>query len=305
VTLPPFRPRSATEIVDAAIQLGRRHYAPLVTLGALVALPGLVLGLIAVWLMPQPAQVNANLGAAAGDMGLALLVTLVSLCWLFVGFGALLASAAAAYVDGRALEPMVAMRRALHRAGALVVGHLAAACLIAVVVAIGLLALGMAAGLIVAGMGLATGGAPGPTAAVIAGLAGVVTVVGMGAGSLFAYARFVNVTAAIMLEDAGAFAALGRSNALVRGHTLRVAGVVGMMWLLYLITYGSMWALGYVFIRSAEISGNVAGVLVVAVYPFIAGLLALLYYDLRIRREGYDLELMARALDGSASEATV
>ena len=78
-----------------------------------------------------------------------------------------------------------------------------------------------------------------------------------------------------------------------------------MMWVLYLVTYLSTWALGYLFIRSAEISGNVAGVLVVAVYPFLASLLALLYYDLRIRREGYDLELMARALDGTPSGATV
>jgi hypothetical protein len=305
VTLPPFRPRSATEIVDAAVQLGRRHYAPLVTLGALVALPGLVLGLIVVWLMPPQAQVNADLGAAMGDMGLALLVSLVSMCWLFVGFGALIASAAAAYVDGRPLEPAEALRRALRRAGALVVGHLAAFALVSVVVGAGLLALGIVAGLVVAGLGLATGGAPGATAAAIGIIAGVVTIAGMGLGGLFAWARFVNITAAIMLEGAGPLAALGRSNALVRGHTWRVVGVVGILAVLYVVTYLSLWAFAYLFIRQAEISGNVAGVLVVAIYPFVAALLALLYFDLRIRREGYDLELMARALDGAPAEAAV
>jgi hypothetical protein len=305
VTLPPFRPRSATEIVDAAIQLGRRHYAPLVTLGALVALPGLVLGLVVVWLMPQPAQMNADFGAAMGDMGLVLALSLVSMCWLFVGFGALVASASAAYVDGRALEPVEALRRALRRAGPLVVGHLAAVVLVSLVVGAGLLALGIVAGLVAAGMGIATGGAPGPTAAAIGVLAAVVTVVGMGVGGLFAWARFVNVTAAIMLEGAGAFASVGRSNALVRGHSWRVAGVVGMMGVLYVVTYLTTWAVGYLFVRSAEISGNIAGVLVVAVYPFIASLLTLLYYDLRIRREGYDLELMARALDEAPAEAVV
>jgi hypothetical protein len=306
VTLPPFRPRSATEIVDAAIQLGRRHYAPLVTLGALVAVPGLVLGLVVVWLMPQPAQVNADLGAAAGDMGLALLVSLVSMCWLFVGFGALVSSAATAYVEGRALEPMDALRRALRRAGTLIGAHLAASLLIALVVGAGLLALGIVAGLVVAGMGIATGGAPrGPTAAAIGIIAGVVTVAGMSIGGLFAWARFANVTAVVMLEGSGAFAALGRSNALVRGHSWRVIGVVGMMMVLYVVTYLSMWALGFLFVRSAEISGNIAGVLVVAVYPFMGSLLALLYYDLRIRREGFDLELMARALESAPAEATV
>jgi len=45
------------------------------------------------------------------------------------------------------------------------------------------------------------------------------------------------------------------------------------------------------------------------IQPVVACVLALLYYDLRIRKEGYDLELMARELgdvparaDGAAGE---
>lgn len=307
MTLPPFRPRSATEIVDAAIQLGRRHYAPLVTLGAIVALPGLVLGLVTLWLMPQQAEIQAGV-ALPSDFGLALLVSLVSLCWLFVGFGALVASASSAYVEGRALEPREALRRALARAWTLVFGHLLAVVLVSVVVMIGLFVLAMGAGLALAGVGIATGGAGAGssiTTTAIAGVAIAVTTIGMGVGGLLAYARFANVTAAIMLEGATATQSLGRSNALVRGHSLRVAGVVGIMWLLYFVAYGTAWAIGYLVVRSMEISGNVAGVLVVAAYPFIASLLTILYYDLRIRREGYDLELMARALDADPAGAPV
>jgi hypothetical protein len=253
--------------------------------------------------MPSQAELAA---AGGGDVGLALLVTLVNLCWLFVGFGALVASASAAYVDGRALEPADAMRRALRRAWTLVAAHLFAMLIVFGIVVGVLFALMVVAGIAAGVIGAFTGTVGELNAAAIGVIVTVVLVALMLVGSLLAYARFVNVTALVMLEGLGVGGALKRSSALVRGSLGRTIGVVAIMWVLYLVVYLSLWAVAALFVRSMEVSSNVATALAVAAYPFLASLLALLYYDLRIRREGYDLELMARALgETPAAEAPV
>ena len=291
MSLPSFRPRSAPELVDAAIQLGRRHYGPLVTLGALVAIPGLVIGLLTQSLIPDPAQV-----ATAGAEALLIFpAAIVSMCWLFVGFGAFVASAAAAYVDGRRLEPADALQRALRRAWPLIGGNLLASLLVFLILMAGGFLLAIAAGLVAAvTTGVGGGSAIGAVVGVALGF-GIVAV-GLLAGVLL-WARYVNITAAVMLEGASPLGALRRSRELVRGAMLRTAGVVVLMVVLYMVVYLTLWALAAVVIRSAELSANVAGVLVVLIYPFIGAMLTLLYFDLRIRREGYDIELMSRALE--------
>lgn len=302
MSLPTFRPRSATELVDAAVQLGRRHYTPLVTLAVIVAVPSLCIGLLAQWLLPQQ-TITTELQPEAI---LALLpALLVGMCWFYVGLGALVASAAAAYVDGRALEPLDALRRALRRALALVVGNLAAAFLIVVMMTGAILLLGVTAGLIGAVIGM-LGGSMGVLTSAAALIIGGATVGVVGVGGLLFSALFVNVTASVMLEGLGPLQSVARSMKLVRGGLLRVAGVVAIMIALYLAAYLTALALAAMVV-DAQLASNVAGVFVVALYPFLSALLALLYYDLRIRREGYDLELIARALGeapaGAAGDA--
>ena len=298
MTLPPFRPRSATELVDAAIQLGRRHFAPLITLGAIIAVPSLLLGLLTLWLMPQAPAVNDPTAGLGG----ALLAALVSMCWLFVGFGALVASAAAAYVDGRALEPVDAMRRALRRAGTLVGAHLVAALAMFAAVSLGTLLLALAVGMVAAFTGVLQGmerlDAGGPEVALFAGIVTVVVFVVFLACWLVFSAYFVNISAVVMLEGAGIGGALRRATALVRGALGRTAGVISIMWVLYVVVYVTALAVAALVVRSFELASSVASVLVIALYPFLACMLVLVYYDLRIRREGYDLELMSRALEG-------
>ncbi|HEY5087517.1 MAG TPA: hypothetical protein VII66_09190, partial [Gemmatimonadaceae bacterium] len=41
-------------------------------------------------------------------------------------------------------------------------------------------------------------------------------------------------------------------------------------------------------------------VLITAISPFSTVVATLLYYDIRIRREGYDIELMAQALNATS-----
>lgn len=297
VTLPAFRPRSATELVDAAIQLGRRHFAPLITLGAVIAVPSLLLGLMTMWLMPQSPAAEDPLANSGG----VLLAMLVSMCWLFVGFGALVASASAAYVDGRALEPLAALRQALRRTLPLVGAHLVAALALLVAVTLATLLLALAVGMVAAFTGVLQSmqrlDGTGPEVAIFAGIVTLVVVVVFLGCSLLLSAYFVNISAVVMLEGAGIGLALRRATSLVRGALGRTAGVIAIMWVLYAVVYVTALALTMLLVRSFEIANSVASVLAIALYPFLACMLVLVYYDLRIRREGFDLELMSRALE--------
>ena len=119
-------------------------------------------------------------------------------------------------------------------------------------------------------------------------------------GTLILGARYVNIAAAVMLEDRGPLAARRRSTELVKGSLARTAGVVFVAGVVYMVGVLTAWALAGLVTREANASSQIAGALGVALYPFVGALLTVLYYDLRIRREGYDLELMSRALERDA-----
>ncbi|HEY0972531.1 MAG TPA: hypothetical protein VGE02_16290 [Gemmatimonadales bacterium] len=295
MSLPQFRPRSPTEIVDAAIQLGRRHYQSLLVLSAIIAIPNLVLGLVAQSFLPPAVSAGAELGEA-GDILLAFGVSAVSIAWTVVGFGALVASTARAYVEGRPLEPLDAMRRAVRRSVRLVLGNLVAYVMVMAVVLIGFFLLAMVAGAVAVAMGTGGGGDPQALGEVVVVILSMAMLVAMVAGGLLLGSRYANITAAVMLEERGIVGAIRRSSELVRGNLWRTAGVVLIMFVLYLVAFLTSWAVFVMVVRDVNLSANVAGVLVLALYPFLGAMLTLLYYDLRIRREGYDLELMARAL---------
>ena len=298
MTQPTFRPRSATELVDAAVQLGRRHYAPLLALSALIAVPSLAVNLAFMRVMPQQTitaepDVEAILGLVPA--------ILLSMCWFYVGLGALIASAAAAYVDGVALAPFDALGRALRRWLALIVGNITASLLVALLLSLATFLLLFVLGLIGAGVAVAGGGMPEELTTAVALAIGATTMVAIAVGFLFCASRVVNVPAAIMLEELGPFAAIGRAWRLVRGSVLRVTGIVTIMLVLYFAAFFTLWGVAAAIVSNAQISSNVAGVFVVALYPFLSALLVALYYDLRIRHEGYDLELLARSLGDAPS----
>ncbi|NUO64391.1 MAG: hypothetical protein HOQ11_10320 [Gemmatimonadaceae bacterium] len=97
--------------------------------------------------------------------------------------------------------------------------------------------------------------------------------------------------AAAMVEGTGANASLERSKALTKGSRLRIFGIFGVSYLVYFIATAFVGGIaGAVFGVAA--GTLVATLLMACIYPFIAVLVTLLYFDLRIRREGLDLDLM-------------
>jgi hypothetical protein len=102
----------------------------------------------------------------------------------------------------------------------------------------------------------------------------------------------------VLLENENPFAALGRSVRLSEACAAHVFFTLCLVWLLYFVTYGV--ALGVaVSLLSKTIAEIIAGIVIVAIYPLIATVTTLLYYDLRVRKEGFDLEVMSRELGGA------
>jgi hypothetical protein len=294
VSLSAFRPRSAPELVDAAVQLARRHYAPLVTLGALVAIPSVLLGVLSQILLR-----STDVTVMTGALAIVLFpLMLASSCWTLIGFGAFVKATAAAYLDGRALEPMVALRSALRRGWPLIAGNLLASLIVVALVSlvvigifIALMAIG---GLLAAVVRLSVGSG---AVAAVGAVAGVLVLVAGCGVALLVWSQLINVTAVIVLEGLGPVAALRRSRDLVRGSARHTAAVLLLLVVLWVVVYGTLIVLAMLLLQRFELANSVASALTVVLYPFFGCMLTLLYYDLRIRHEGYDLELMARALE--------
>ena len=95
--------------------------------------------------------------------------------------------------------------------------------------------------------------------------------------------------------------AMARSWELSRGYKGQVFGTVLVAFLLLLvprIAVSTVWGLSGGS-KTSLLPVLVSAILEVAVYPYLYTVITLVYYDLRIRKEGFDLDLLAQA-----SEAT-
>lgn len=122
-------------------------------------------------------------------------------------------------------------------------------------------------------------------------------------------------TPALVLEGLpSATRAMGRSWNLTRGHRWRVLGalvVVGVLLLLPFIAAGGLAASSVSL--DSDVSGPISTTLLVAVtgaallqtliYPLFYCVLTVLYYDLRVRKEAYDLEVLAQDLGQEPARA--
>lgn len=105
-------------------------------------------------------------------------------------------------------------------------------------------------------------------------------------------------TVVAVLEGRANSAALGRSWELTkgfRGKVLLTMICVGLMLMVPTFTVGAIWgvfgaAAGGIGMVGMEV---VTALLSILIYPFFYVVLTVLYYDLRVRKEGFDLELLA------------
>ena len=126
-----------------------------------------------------------------------------------------------------------------------------------------------------------------------------------GLGSLYIYSRLLVTTQAIVLEDRGPIEGIVRSWRLVGGAFWRALGVLVLMGILtYLISQfpASIISFGITLASGGALDNLMLNQVITMVLVQLGELLALplqlavytlLYFDLRVRKEGYDLELRA------------
>lgn len=161
------------------------------------------------------------------------------------------------------------------------------------------------------------GGHPNAGLLVVTVIASVVLGLGIAAGACYFSIRFLAAPATATLEGASPVAALRRSSALVRGLFWRSLGItllVGLLvWIAEQILQYAMMLVGGLGVSAAAAGGDTpdtanmaaavvaivfvalavtAGSLIAVPFSYLTG--AMLYVDMRIRHEGFDLEL-ARA----------
>ena len=114
-------------------------------------------------------------------------------------------------------------------------------------------------------------------------------------GFLYFMARYFAVTAGIIIEGRGAFSAFGRSAALSRGHKMHILGTSLLAFVIFAVVYFGI-AIVAAMTGSIVISTILTVIASIAAYPMFAIIEMLLYYDARVRNEGYDIEMMAEAI---------
>jgi hypothetical protein len=252
VTTTYYRPRSVSELVDAAFQLLRRDYMQYVMLMAIAYVPWLVI-LMATGLL------TATPGDGAGVTSI-LVMGLGAMIWFSLIDAVMIDAVSSSYLGGR-VDIAGSFRRVSGR-----FGHVLAAVIAkALMVFVGLMFL------IVPG--------------------------------LYFLAKYFAVPATIVLEERGAGEGLGRSSTLsegLKGHVLKTLVLVWGIYVALSFAVGVLGGAAAVFSQSATLlivfTQVVNAAFRIFLYPLIPIVQTLLYYDARIRKEGYDLELMAQGL---------
>jgi len=270
-----IRPRRATELVDAGFQLLRRYYPQLFTLAAIAMAPSVIARVLLRDELSDPTVMVSHPAPA-------ILVTLIAVVCSTIADAVLILTASDGYLDGavdlsRALGKGI--RKLVYVFIATIVRYMFVV-VVGVVVAIAIPVLGLAH------------------------LQLLLIVIIPAAIWAFFYAmlRTFAVSQAVLLEDSGPLAALDRSVRLSRSCSAHIFFTLGLVWLLYFITYGVAAAVA-ASLLSRAIAEIIAGIVMVAIYPLVAVVSTLLYYDLRVRKEGFDLEVMSRELGGEAQQS--
>jgi len=115
---------------------------------------------------------------------------------------------------------------------------------------------------------------------------------------------------AVIFERANPFKAIARSWSLTRGNWWRIFGALFVVFLIALVVNFALTAvLGGIAASSDTISEVAFAVLAtiitlltyVLTYPLWAAVLTVIYYDLRVRNEGFDLQLLAESIGSDGS----
>lgn len=254
-----YRPRSATEILDASFNLLRQHYQSFVILTAVAYIPLAAFNILfRRWTGLSP---DANPAILGWNM---LILMPVQMLWFSVMTGIVATMASRAYIQDP-LDPGSTWKVIIPRLPAILISAL----IVAVGSAIGFVFLFF----------------PG----------------------FYFWTRFGMAPLIAALEGTSINESFARATQLSHGQKLHIFGTSLLAVVLYFVV---AIGLGIVFTMvSSTMLKTVLGYLAtILVWPALPVVQTTLYYDLRIRAEGYDVDLMSRTLGpvaGTPAEAVV
>ncbi|HEX6576516.1 MAG TPA: hypothetical protein VF042_16225 [Gemmatimonadaceae bacterium] len=243
-----YRPRSATEILDASFRLLRDNYSSFVILSAVAYFPLAAFTILFsryTGISDDPAVPTFN-----WNMPILMIVQLV----FFQVINAIVSILASrAYLD-EPLDPGSTWKAVLPRLGTI----------------------------ILTGLGFSVGFAIGFIFLILP--------------AIYYYTRYGLAPLIAALEGTSVTESFDRSSFLSRGQKLHILGTTILAVILYFIL-----SIGFAVVSlqmpSALIRMAVSFLGTVLIWPAIPMFQTVLYYDLRIRAEGYDVDLMSRKLD--------
>jgi len=299
-----FRSMAVGEWLDATFTMYRRNFVLIASISAVVQIPYALL----TWLLFEitgvatfvrspfasigaqtitRAQEQQLLNTALGVLAVSLGLVLVSLLVVVpLGEAATTRAVSDRYLD-RPSSLLGAYRAAWSRLGALIT-------MILLLIAAYVGSLGVLILLVVV-LSAAGAGALGALLAIVAAIAIIPAL-------LFVYVRTVVAVPAIVLERASGWHGLQRSWSLTSGRFWATFGRVAILWVIAAIISSVVAAIfelpgGALFPSNSFVFDQVASaVAAVFVGPITYIGVTLLYYDIRIRKEGFDIEMLARSL---------
>jgi len=125
------------------------------------------------------------------------------------------------------------------------------------------------------------------------------------AGVLWIWFAFIAQT--VVIEGEGGISAMKRSKYLVKGYFLRAFALIILIFIAVALisgitSYGIQRAFLFLGQYRIHLAKGASNVLSVLLEPFRIAAMTLLYYDFRIRKEGFDLEIMAEELEAGIGD---
>lgn len=316
-----LEPMSTGDVIDRALRLYRRNFAPLLSIVALPSFTGylaqtmLLFGYTKLLL----GSIGENEGGTAAPSASAIVMLIGGLVlypvWLFM-FLTAIAGLSRVIGDHVMLNEPITFRKcyaaARKRLGDI---FLMALLAIAIMVVVGMIFYGVAivvALVVILLVGAtAASGIPAWLAALFAGLLAAV-VIGLGiAVMLMVASRVIFLPQVVMIEGQSPGQALGRAMQLGKGNWYKVGAILLFNYfislsLLTAITLPVLAALYFTDVLSAEFMAGPTWNLLYTSFSQLINLLSLpiqmvaftlLYLDSRVRKEAYDIELLAREVN--------
>jgi hypothetical protein len=265
---PQLRPLSIGELIDAGFKLFRQRFGTLMTCVLAPVVPLSILSTIIVAAVDDTAfDVNAPASDSSSVDIANLIDNLLGGCAAAIAIAACFRVISSAYL-GERTDAGDSLRYGLSRLLPLIVAYIAIS--------------------VAAGIGLVLLVVPG----------------------IFLAVKWSMTFPVIVAERAGAFDAMRRSWELTRGHWWRVFGTLLFVVVIsFVLAFLILVAFGAAIASSDSISELAFAILITAatigvltvLYPLTAAVVTVVYYDLRVRNEGFELEQLVRDRDFAAA----